>query len=85
MNAIAHDPITGTLADPFDGRGDIGRRLVRAVGDPVARFTEDGLRPMRAVRQATQLGFAIDPPTQAAIPPRWGRSARSPPNGSATS
>ncbi len=72
MNAIAYDPIAGTLADPFDGRGDIGRQLVRAVGDPVARFTEDGLRPMRAVRQATQLGFAIDPPTRAAIPAALG-------------
>jgi tRNA nucleotidyltransferase (CCA-adding enzyme) len=72
MNAIAHDPVRGVLADPFDGRGDIGRKLVRAVGDPVARFTEDGLRPMRAVRQATQLDFAIDPPTRAAIPAALG-------------
>jgi len=40
---------------------------VRTVGDPVQRFSEDGLRPMRAVRQATQLGFDVDGPTLAAI------------------
>jgi tRNA nucleotidyltransferase (CCA-adding enzyme) len=68
MNAIAYDPLTGVVSDPFDGQGDLGRRLVRAVGDPVERFLEDGLRPMRAVRQATQLGFSIDPPTLNAIP-----------------
>jgi putative nucleotidyltransferase with HDIG domain len=67
MNAIAFDPLAGRMTDPFDGRGDLGRRLVRAVGDPVARFREDGLRPMRAVRQATQLVFTIDPPTKLAI------------------
>jgi tRNA nucleotidyltransferase (CCA-adding enzyme) len=68
MNAIAYDPETGALHDPFDGRGDITRTLVRAVGDPILRFTEDGLRPMRAVRQATQLGFSLDSVTHAAIP-----------------
>jgi tRNA nucleotidyltransferase (CCA-adding enzyme) len=68
MNAVAFDPLGGTLTDLYDGRGDLGRRLIRAVGDPVARFNEDGLRPMRAVRQAAQLEFAIDPATHAAIP-----------------
>jgi tRNA nucleotidyltransferase (CCA-adding enzyme) len=68
MNAVAFDPVDGRLTDPFDGRGDLGRRLVRAVGDPLVRFREDGLRPMRAVRQAAQLEFEIDPPTLAAIP-----------------
>jgi tRNA nucleotidyltransferase (CCA-adding enzyme) len=68
MNAIAYDPETGDLHDPFDGQGDITRAVVRAVGDPILRFTEDGLRPMRAVRQATQLGFFLDSETQAAIP-----------------
>jgi tRNA nucleotidyltransferase (CCA-adding enzyme) len=68
MNAIAYDPESGAIVDPFDGRGDIARKLVRTVGDPVLRFTEDGLRPMRAVRQAAQLGFAIDQDTEAAIP-----------------
>ena len=69
MNAIGYDPLAGALTDPFAGRDDLVRRLVRAVGDPEARFREDGLRPMRAVRQAAQLGFTIDPPTLAAIRP----------------
>jgi tRNA nucleotidyltransferase (CCA-adding enzyme) len=69
MNAVAYDPLADAIADPFDGRGDLSRRLIRAVGDPIARFREDGLRPMRAVRQAAQLGFDIDPSTQAAIEP----------------
>jgi tRNA nucleotidyltransferase (CCA-adding enzyme) len=68
MNAIAFDPMSGALMDPFDGKGDIARKMVRAVGDAILRFTEDGLRPMRAVRQAAQLGFTLDPDTQAAIP-----------------
>jgi tRNA nucleotidyltransferase (CCA-adding enzyme) len=68
MNAIAFDPVSGAIIDPFDGQGDIARKLVRAVGEPVLRFTEDGLRPMRAVRQAAQLGFSLDAETQAAIP-----------------
>src|ERR1017187_601153 len=68
MIAIALDPMSGALMDPFDGQGDIARKMVRAVGDPILRFTEDGLRPMRALRQAAQLGFALDPDTQAAIP-----------------
>jgi tRNA nucleotidyltransferase (CCA-adding enzyme) len=68
MNAIAFDPLDQRITDPFDGRGDLVRRLIRAVGDPLARFREDGLRPLRAVRQAAQLAFDIDPPTQAAIP-----------------
>jgi len=68
MNAIALDLESGVLVDPFDGQGDVARKIVRAVGDPFLRFTEDGLRPMRAVRQAAQLGFTLDPNTQAAIP-----------------
>ncbi len=68
MNAIGFDPVDGRITDPFDGQGDLRRRLIRAVGDPVARFREDGLRPLRAVRQAAQLEFEIDPPTRRAIP-----------------
>lgn len=69
MNAIGFDPLAGKVTDPFDGRGDLGRKLVRAVCDPLARFREDGLRPMRAVRQAAQLGFDIAPATLDAIRP----------------
>jgi tRNA nucleotidyltransferase (CCA-adding enzyme) len=68
MNAIAYDPVAAQLIDPWNGQGDLKSGVVRAVGDPLARFREDGLRPMRAVRQACQLGFTIDPPTAQAIP-----------------
>jgi tRNA nucleotidyltransferase (CCA-adding enzyme) len=69
MNAIALEPLTGRLTDPFGGQADLAGGLIRAVGDPVARFREDGLRPMRAVRQAAQLGFDVAPATLAAIAP----------------
>jgi tRNA nucleotidyltransferase (CCA-adding enzyme) len=68
MNALAYDPLQGELRDPFAGRADLRRRRVRAVGEAAARFAEDGLRPMRAVRFVAQLGFALDPATRAAIP-----------------
>ena len=68
MNAVAFDPLDGRLSDPFDGQGDLARRLIRAVGDPLVRFREDGLRPLRGVRQAAQLEFEVDPPTLDAIP-----------------
>jgi tRNA nucleotidyltransferase (CCA-adding enzyme) len=67
INAIAYEPLSGTLHDPFDGQGDLSRRLIRAVGDATQRFAEDGLRLLRAVRFAAQLGFTIDPSTRAAF------------------
>lgn len=67
MNAIAADLSTGTLIDPFDGRGDIMRKLIRCVGAPCERFIEDGLRPVRALRFSAQLGFRIDGATFDAI------------------
>ena len=54
------------LVDPFGGRADIDSRLIRCVGDPYARFNEDALRILRALRFAAQLGFALDPATAAA-------------------
>ncbi|MGZ3405516.1 MAG: CCA tRNA nucleotidyltransferase [Polyangia bacterium] len=68
MNAIAYDPLADVLADPYGGQRDLAARLIRAVGVPLERFLEDGLRAMRAVRFAAQLEFAIDPPTERAIP-----------------
>ncbi len=68
MNALAYDPVGREFRDPFGGRADIRRRLIRAVGDPAARFREDGLRPLRAVRFAAQLGYALERRTRAAIP-----------------
>lgn len=69
INAIAYDPVARILADPFGGEADIAARRIRAVGDPLQRFTEDGLRVMRAVRFAAVLEFELDPATMAAIPP----------------
>src|SRR5512138_3385565 len=68
MNALAWDPLAPEFRDPFGGRADIARRIVRAVGDPEARFGEDGLRAMRAVRFAAQLGYGLHRATRAAIP-----------------
>jgi tRNA nucleotidyltransferase (CCA-adding enzyme) len=67
INAIAYDPLTEALIDPFAGRADLQARVLRAVGDPAARFAEDGLRVMRAVRFAAQLEFTVDPATRAAF------------------
>jgi hypothetical protein len=67
INAIAYDPLDQQLHDCFDGLPDLKRRVLRAVGDPVARFAEDGLRVMRAVRFAAQLEFAVDADTRAAF------------------
>lgn len=68
MNAVALELPSLRMADPFGGQGDIKRHLIRCVGDPSERFAEDGLRPLRALRFAAQLGFDIDGPTLEAIP-----------------
>lgn len=67
MNAIAADLRDGTIKDPFDGIGDIKRKIIRTVGNPLERFGEDGLRPVRAIRFAGQLGFRIEEKTLEAI------------------
>ena len=56
-----------SILDLFGGQDDLKNRVIRAVGDPDTRFTEDALRLMRAVRFAVKLGFAIEPHTYAAI------------------
>jgi putative nucleotidyltransferase with HDIG domain len=60
-------PPSPALVDPFGGIADIGARRLRAVGEPAARFREDALRMVRAVRLAAVLEFEIDPPTFEAI------------------
>jgi putative nucleotidyltransferase with HDIG domain len=55
------------LVDPFDGRRDVAARVLRAVGEPDARFREDALRMIRGVRLAATLDFTIEPATLAAI------------------
>lgn len=67
INAVAIDPVDGHVVDPFDGRGDLARRVVRAVGDPRERFAEDGLRVLRAARFSATLGFDIHAETLAAM------------------
>jgi len=58
------------LVDPFGGQADLEAGILRAVGDPLVRFQEDGLRPYRACRFAAQLGFQVEAATLAAIPAR---------------
>jgi poly(A) polymerase len=67
INAMFLDPETDEVIDWVGGREDLAAKVVRAVGDPVARFREDRLRLLRAVRFASRLGFALDPDTRAAI------------------
>ncbi len=66
INAIAWHPLRRVFHDPFGGHDDIRRGLVRAVGDPAARFREDRLRILRALRFAARFDFRIDPATWAA-------------------
>ncbi|MEE0510911.1 MAG: HD domain-containing protein [Peptococcaceae bacterium] len=66
INAMAWHPERG-LIDLFNGKEDLQNRLVRAVGDPLQRFNEDGLRMLRMVRFATALDFDYDPDTYEAV------------------
>jgi tRNA nucleotidyltransferase (CCA-adding enzyme) len=72
INAIAADPVTGALIDPFGGAPDLARRIIKAVGDPQERFGEDGLRVLRAARFVATLDFDLDAATEAAIEPTLG-------------
>ncbi len=73
VNAIAAaipdytHPTHFDFVDPFEGRKDIEKKVIKAVGDPSKRFQEDALRLMRAIRFATQLHFTIDETTWDAI------------------
>ena len=67
MNGIAYNPITRDLIDPFNGRKDIRNKTIRTIGEAVDRFSEDGLRPFRACRLASQLDFSIEEKTFEAI------------------
>ena len=66
INAMAYNDKAG-LVDVFDGVGDIERKIIRCVGNPKERFTEDALRMMRAVRFSAQLGYEIEENTALAI------------------
>ena len=66
VNAMAFHPSRG-LCDPFGGRDDLKNGILRAVGDPDARFREDALRILRGLRFASKLGFAVETETAAAM------------------
>ena len=66
INAMAYNERFG-LVDEFDGLGDLEKGIIRCVGDPMERFSEDALRMLRAVRFAAQLGFTIEEGTKEAI------------------
>jgi tRNA nucleotidyltransferase (CCA-adding enzyme) len=68
VNALAYDPLDSRLIDPFGGLADLSSKLLRTVGRPELRFSEDGLRVLRAARFAATLEFELEPATQAAIP-----------------
>ncbi|MCL1958267.1 MAG: HD domain-containing protein, partial [Spirochaetes bacterium] len=76
MNAIAMRLPGGEIVDPFDGAKDIKNKIIRCVGNASQRFNEDGLRPLRAVRFAAQLGFEIEENTLSAIPDALSVSAK---------
>lgn len=67
INAIAWDPLDGIWIDPFGGMDDIKAGVIRAVGNPTARFTEDALRTLRAVRFAAQFDFFFEEHTLHAL------------------
>lgn len=67
VNGMFLDPETDTVVDYVGGRADLEARLIRCIGDADARFAEDHLRMLRAVRFAARLGFAIETTTQASI------------------
>ena len=67
INGMFLDPIRGAVIDHVGGRADLDARLLRAIGDPSARFAEDKLRLLRAVRFAARLGLRIEPGTWSAL------------------
>ena len=72
VNAMAYDTTRNRIIDPHQGRRDLKKGVIRAVGNPLRRFSEDGLRPLRAVRFACVLGFEIEKKTFGAIGKRLG-------------
>lgn len=67
INAMAYDFINNEIKDPYGGREDLERKIIRCVGYPATRFTEDPLRMLRAIRFQAQLGFEISRLTKDAI------------------
>jgi len=67
INGLLYDPVSGEVIDHVNGRDDIEKKLVRTIGDPLLRFTEDNLRLLRAVRFAANLDFDLENSTRRAI------------------
>jgi poly(A) polymerase len=61
------NPLQNQLLDYVAGQADLSAKIIRAIGDPVSRFTEDRLRLFRAIRFAVQLGFEMEPATWKAL------------------
>jgi tRNA nucleotidyltransferase (CCA-adding enzyme) len=60
INAIAYDPLSHEIVDPYQGVEDLKRKIIKAVGNPKSRFQEDGLRIMRVARFAARFGYSVD-------------------------
>ena len=67
INGMFFDPLKNELLDYVQGQADLATKQIRAIGDPLSRFTEDRLRLFRAIRFAVQLGFSIEPTTWKAL------------------
>src|SRR5579863_7303716 len=67
INGLLMDPANGEVLDFVGGREDLRAGIIRTIGDPRLRFTEDKLRLARAVRFAARFGYIIEPQTFAAI------------------
>ncbi|MBP8620282.1 MAG: CCA tRNA nucleotidyltransferase [Firmicutes bacterium] len=67
VNAMAWDPFSGEIFDPFDGYKDLCLRVLNSVGDPFVRFQEDPLRILRAIRFKDTIGFNLHPEVIEAI------------------
>ncbi|NBS87256.1 MAG: CCA tRNA nucleotidyltransferase [Verrucomicrobia bacterium] len=67
INGMFFNPLQNQLLDYVAGQADLSTKTIRAIGDPVSRFTEDRLRLFRAIRFAVQLGFEMEPATWKAL------------------
>ncbi|SIN98389.1 poly(A) polymerase [Singulisphaera sp. GP187] len=67
INGMFSDPFSGEVIDYVGGRADLDARILRAIGDPWARFREDKLRLLRAIRFASRFRLTIDPATESAL------------------
>ena len=80
INAIAYSPKTGEIRDPYDGRKDIERNIIRAVGDPRERMREDRLRAraqFASPRDLDSRSIPLPGPRSSRAPPTWAGCPRS--------